>query len=332
VALSEIAYANFNKFITFYESSMNDHVTITVPATTANLGAGFDCLGAALSLYNKFTFTKTFTKTEETSPLEIRVTGLEAERVATDRSNLAYQAFCTVYQVLGQPVPGVAIDLELGIPLARGLGSSATALVGGLLGANYLAGQPLSLLEIQNLAIDLEGHPDNVVPALVGGCQLSATREDGTWEICDVPWLPEIIPVVAVPNFELSTAAARAVLPSSYSRGDAIFNVAHLGLLLRGLATGKEQWLRAALQDRIHQPYRQSLIVGYQEVRKIAIDQGAYGLVISGAGPTLLALTTQERSQTVGDAMAATWQKLGVEVEVHILKVEEKGATIQLDS
>ncbi len=312
---------------------MNDRITITVPATTANLGAGFDCLGAALSLYNKFTFIRldaeTSTKTEETSPLEIRVTGLEADRVTTDRSNLAYQAFCAVYQALGQPVPGVAIDLELGIPLARGLGSSATALIGGLLGANYLAGQPLSLLEIQNLAIDLEGHPDNVVPALVGGCRLSATREDGAWEICDVPWLPEIIPVVAVPNFELSTAAARAVLPNSYSRGDAIFNVAHGGLLLRGLATGKDSWLRAALQDRIHQPYRQSLIVGYQEVRKMAIDQGAYGLVISGAGPTLLALTNQDRSQAVGDAMAATWQNFGVEAEVHILKVEEKGATIQ---
>ncbi|NJL90654.1 MAG: homoserine kinase [Coleofasciculaceae cyanobacterium SM2_1_6] len=318
---------------------MNDRITITVPATTANLGAGFDCLGAALSLYNKFTFTRftridpeTSPKPEATNPLKIRVTGLEAARVATDSSNLAYQAFCAVYQFLGQPVPGVAIDLELGIPLARGLGSSATALVGGLLGANYLAGQPLSLLEIQNLAIDLEGHPDNVVPALVGGCRLSATREDGSWEICDVPWLPEIIPVVAVPNFELATAAARAVLPSTYSRSDAIFNVAHLGLLLRGLGTGKEPWLRAALQDRIHQPYRQSLIVGYQEVWKMAIDQGAYGLVISGAGPTLLALTNQEQAKPVGAAIATTWQNFGVEAEVHILKVEEKGATIQLDS
>lgn len=300
-------------------------ITITVPATTANLGAGFDCLGAALSLYNKFTFTLT----ESLDALKITVTGAEAARVNTDASNLAYQAFCAVYHALGKPVPGVAIDLELGIPLARGLGSSATALVGGLLGANYLAGNPLTRAAIQDLAIQLEGHPDNVVPALVGGCRLSATREDGTWEICDVPWLPEIVPVVAIPNFELSTATARAVLPSSYSRADTIFNVAHLGLLLRGLATGQATWLQTALQDRIHQPYRQSLIPGYEAVRQVAIAQGAYGLVISGAGPALLALTNSERAGAVGEAIAATWQQLNIQSEIHSLKIDHQGAIIQ---
>lgn len=302
--------------------------TITVPATTANLGAGFDCLGAALSLYNKFTFTLA-ESSDSLEFLKITVIGAEAARVTTDASNLAYQAFCAVYQALGKPVPGVTIDLELGIPLARGLGSSATALVGGLLGANYLAGNPLSVREIQDLAIQLEGHPDNVVPALVGGCRLSATKEDGTWEICDVPWLPEIVPVVAVPNFELSTAAARAVLPSTYSRGDAIFNVAHLGLLLRGLATGKTAWLEAALQDRIHQPYRQSLIPGYEAVRQAAIAQGAYGLVISGAGPALLALTDMEQAGAVGEAIASTWQDLKIQSEIHTLKIDHQGAVIQ---
>lgn len=302
-------------------------ITVIVPATTANLGAGFDCLGAALSLYNKFTFTLA-ESVDSPKALEITVTGAEAARVTTDATNLAYQAFCAVYQALGQPVPGVAIDLELGIPLARGLGSSATALVGGLLGANHLAGNPLSTTAIQDLAIQLEGHPDNVVPALVGGCRLSATKEDGNWEICDVPWLPEIVPVVVVPNFELSTAAARAVLPSSYSRGDAIFNVAHLGLLLRGLATGKPAWLETGLQDRIHQPYRQSLIPGYETIRQAAIAQGAYGLVISGAGPALLALTDAERAGAVGEAIASTWQNLDIKSEVHTLKIDHQGATI----
>lgn len=297
-------------------------VTITVPATTANLGAGFDCLGAALSLYNKFTFTPA-------ESLSIRVTGAEAARLAIDKTNLVYQAFCAVYQSVGRSVPGVAIDLDLGIPLARGLGSSATALVGGLLGANYLAGQPLTTLAIQDLAIQLEGHPDNVVPALLGGCRLSATRENGGWEICDVPWLPEIIPVVAVPNFELSTAAARAVLPTSYGRGDAVFNVAHLGLLLRGLATGKDAWLSTGLDDRIHQPYRQSLIPGYEAVRRAALDQGAYGLVISGAGPALLALTDGKYAEAVGEAIVAAWQELGIETEIHSLPVDHQGAVVE---
>ncbi len=305
-------------------------ITITAPATTANLGAGFDCLGAALSLYNKFTFTL-LESADSSEALKITVTGAEAARVTTDASNLAYQSFCAVYQALGKPVPGVAIDLELGIPLARGLGSSATALVGGLLGANYLAGSPLATAAIQDLAIQLEGHPDNVVPALVGGCRLSATKEDGTWEICDVPWLSEIIPVVVVPNFELSTAAARAVLPSTYSRGDAIFNVAHLGLLLRGLATGKASWLEAALQDRIHQPYRQSLIPGYEAIRQAAIAQGAYGLVISGAGPALLALTDSARAGAVGEAIATTWQNLNIQSEIHILKIDHQGAVSHHD-
>lgn len=305
-------------------------ITITVPATTANLGAGFDCLGAALSLYNKFTFTL-MESVDFPADLKITVTGTEAARVTTDNSNLAYQAFCAVYQALGKPVPGVAIDLELGIPLARGLGSSATALVGGLLGANYLAGNPLTITAIQDLAIQLEGHPDNVVPALVGGCRLSATKEDGTWEICDVPWLSEIIPVVVVPNFELSTAAARAVLPTSYSRGDAIFNIAHLAMFLRGLATGKPAWLETGLQDRIHQPYRQSLIPGYEAIRQAAIAQGAYGLVISGAGPSLLALTDAAHAGVVGEAIAATWQSLDIQSEIHILKIDHQGATIQID-
>jgi len=299
-------------------------ITISVPATTANLGAGFDCLGAALSLYNKFTFTPA-------QYLKITVTGSEADRVTTDTSNLAYQAFCAVYQALEKPVPGVAIALDLGIPLARGLGSSATAIVGGLLGGNSLAGNPLTAAAIQDLAIQLEGHPDNVVPALVGGCRLSATREDGSWEICDVPWLPEIVPVVGVPNFELSTAEARAVLPTSYSRGDAVFNMAHLGLLLRGLATGRKDWLETSLQDRIHQPYRQSLIPGYEEVRQAAIAQGAYGVVISGAGPSILALTDSARAGVVGDAIAATWQKLGIQTEIHTLQIDHQGAVIQVD-
>lgn len=306
-------------------------ITITVPATTANLGAGFDCLGAAFSLYNKFTFTLLET-IDASANLKITVTGAEAARVTTDATNLAYQAFSAVYQALGKPVPGVAIDLELGIPLARGLGSSATALVGGLLGANYLAGNPLSTTAIQDLAIQLEGHPDNVVPALVGGCRLSATKEDGAWEICDVPWLSEIIPVVVVPNFELSTAAARTVLPSTYSRGDAIFNVAHLGMFIRGLATGKPALLATGLQDRIHQPYRQSLIPGYGAIRQAAIAQGAYGLVISGAGPSLLALTDAAHAGAVGEAIVSLWQNLEIQSEIHILEIDHQGATIQVDS
>ncbi|MBD1870300.1 homoserine kinase [Cyanobacteria bacterium FACHB-471] len=306
---------------------MTNSVTVTVPATTANLGPGFDCIGAALSLYNQFRFSRL--SPNSSGELAIAVTGLDAEQVKTDNSNLAYQAFAKLYHHLEQPVPPVQIEIDLGVPLARGLGSSATAIVGGLLGANELAGTPLSQEKVMELAIALEGHPDNVVPALLGGCRLSASNADGNWTICDIPWHSDIIPVLAIPDFELSTSEARRVLPTSYSRADAIFNVAHLGLLLRGLETAKPGWLRTALQDRIHQPYRQTLIAGFEQVQSAAIAAGAYGLVISGAGPTLLALTNLDQAEAVEEAIANTWKSVGITVQVKELKLDERGAWVE---
>ncbi|MCX7592847.1 MAG: homoserine kinase [Fischerella sp.] len=297
-----------------------DSVSVTVPATTANLGPGFDCLGAALTLYNEFKFT-----THTQGKVIITVTGAEAERVQTDESNMLYQAFVKLYEYLGQTPPPVQIEINLGVPLARGLGSSATAIVGGLVGANLLAGEPLSLSQVMELAIAMEGHPDNVVPALVGGCRLAATS-NAAWEICEVPWCEDIVPIVAIPDFELSTKEARQVLPKEVSRADAIFNAAHLGLLLRGLETGRGDWLRAALQDKLHQPYRKALIKGYDAVNAAAVAAGAYGMVISGAGPTLLALTDIAHSEAVAIAMTTAWQSQGISPVVRSLKVDNQGA------
>jgi homoserine kinase len=237
----------------------------------------------------------------------------------------------------------VQIEIHLGVPLARGLGSSATAIVGGLVGANQLAGTPLDERQVMELAIALEGHPDNVVPALLGGCRLAArglgneplrhgeSREEeggsfGGWEICDVPWHRGVVPVVAIPDFELSTREARRVLPTEVSRADAIFNTAHLGLLLRGLETGRGDWLRAALQDRLHQPYRQVLIPGYEAVRSAAMAAGALGMVISGAGSTLLALVDASRAADVEVAMGEAWKQEGITAQVRSLSIDTQGA------
>jgi homoserine kinase len=295
-------------------------VSVKVPATTANLGAGFDCIGAALSLYNQFTFTLA-------EGLQITAQGAEADRVELGSQNLAYQAFVKVFDRLQRPVPGIKLEIDLEVPLARGLGSSATAIVGGLLGGNGIAGFPLSPAEIMEMAIAMEGHPDNVVPALIGGCRLAASYGE-KWEICDVPWHSAIVPVVAIPNFELSTAEARQVLPSTYSRADAVFNISHLALLMRGLETGNGQWVRAGLVDRIHQPYRQKLIKGYTEVEQAAVTAGAYGLVISGAGPTLLALVDESRASQVVQAMSEAWQIMGIEPIGQILQLDLVGAQI----
>ncbi|MGH8003041.1 MAG: homoserine kinase [Brasilonema sp.] len=327
--------------------SVISSVSVTVPATTANLGPGFDCIGAALTLYNEFQFTRT-----EQGEVKITVTGAEAEKVVTDESNLLYQAFVKFYQHIEETPPPIHIDIHLGVPLARGLGSSATAIVGGLVGANLLAGEPLSQLQVMELAIALEGHPDNVVPALLGGCRLAATglmnepqrrasalggeprllhlackeREEKSWEICDIPWHGNVVPVVAIPDFELSTKEARQVLPTEVSRADAIFNAAHLGLLLRGLESGRGDWLRAALQDRLHQPYRKALIRGYDAVHSAAVGAGAYGMVISGAGPTLLALTDNAYCEAVAQAMTAAWMEEDIKAEVRSLCVDTQGA------
>ncbi|HEY9725597.1 MAG TPA: homoserine kinase [Chroococcales cyanobacterium] len=307
-------------------------VTVTVPATTANLGPGFDCIGAALTLYNQFKFTRldlsSSGQEKETEVVRIAVTGAEADRVDTSADNLVYKAFSTFYQHLSQTPPPVQIEIELGVPLARGLGSSATAIVGGLVGANELAGKPLDTEAVMKLAIAMEGHPDNVVPALVGGCRLAATGEDvlKAWEICEIPWHSEIVPVVVIPDFELSTQQARSVLPAQISRADAIFNIAHLGLLVRGLEMGRGDWLQTALQDKLHQPYRQALIPGYDAVRSAALATGAYGMAISGAGPTLIALVNTASATTVAAAMVDAWKAQGTSAQEHVLKIDGQGA------
>ena len=296
---------------------------VIVPATTANLGVGFDCLGAALTMYNEFNFTSL----DREEDLIITVIGDEADKVSRDKSNLVYQSFLKVYEKIERTPPSVKIDIKLGVPFARGLGSSATAIVGGLMGANELAGKPLSEVEIRDMAIAIEGHPDNVVPAYLGNCRLSI-GEPGNWQICEIPWHSGVIPVVAIPNFELSTDEARKVLPTSISRSDAIFNISRMGLLLRGLATNNGEWLATALEDKLHQPYRKELIIGYDVVKEAAIASGAWGMVISGAGATLLALTNQENQANVVAAMEEAWQKKRVKAIVKALTLDTQGARL----
>ncbi len=298
-------------------------ITVSVPATTANLGVGFDCLGAALTMANEFQFAVV----EGGAKLKIIVEGDEADKVDMGENNLIYRSLLQLYQHLGKTPPNLEITIKLGVPLSRGLGSSATAIIAGLLGANYLAGNPLSQSEIMEMAIAIEGHPDNVVPALWGNCLLSV-EDAGKWQISSIPWHQEIIPVVAIPNFELSTQEARAVLPTEYSPRDAIFNISRMGLLIRALSTHNPEWLQTALADKLHQPYRQQLIMGYEQVQQAAITAGAYGMVISGAGPTLLALTNSGCVEQVVKSMGETWANMGIEADVRSLEINTSGAKL----
>lgn len=299
-------------------------VTVTVPATTANLGSGFDCLGAALTIYNRFTFTD---RGNDADKLQILVRGAEADRVDTGADNMIYQAFCRLYAEINRPVPAVTIEIDLGVALSRGLGSSATAIVGGIVGANDLAGRPLDTTALGNLATAIEGHPDNVIPALMGGFRLAVADGD-RWMVCALPWHEAIVPVVAIPDFELSTADSRRVLPETYSRSDAAFNATHVSLLVQGLAAGNGDWIRVGIDDRLHQSYRVALIAGYRAVEAAAIAAGAYGVAISGAGPTMLALCAPETVEAVTLAMDRTWRAEGITPDVRSVQLDYRGVQV----
>jgi homoserine kinase len=294
--------------------------TVTVPATTGNLGPGFDCLGAALSIFNTFEFA-------ETDEFKITATGSGADKVAKNKSNLVYQSLEKLYETIGQPKPVVSLNIQAQVPLSRGLGSSATAIIGGLVGGNLMAGEPLSVKEILQLAVEIEGHPDNVAPAMLGGCQLIATTRSNNWEYCSISWHKKVAIALAIPEFELSTTKARQVLPKQVTLKDAIFNASHLALLTQALATANGEFLETALQDKLHQPYRQSLIPNMEEVQRAAQQAGAYGSVISGAGPTLLALGSPDKVEAIASAMVNTWQALGTNATKKTVAIAQEGTT-----
>lgn len=256
-----------------------ESVTVRVPATTANLAAGFDSLGCALALYN----TLTFTRAEKLS-----FSG--CDEAYRNEDNLAYAAYRRVLSALGLPAEGVHIDIRAEIPVARGLGSSSALLAAGAMGANALHGSPLDRRELLTLCTELEGHPDNVAPALLGGLTASLMEGDRVLSV-SYEVHPALRFVALIPDFPLSTHAARAVLPASVPYADAVFNTSHAAVLPRAMALGDEALLAAALQDRLHQPYRRGLIPEYGAVEALAAENGCRAFCISGSGPTLLALT-----------------------------------------
>lgn len=300
--------------------------TVSVPATTANLGPGFDCLGVALQLHNTFRFCLL---DAPAGTVQIRAVGPDASSIRCDSDNLAYRAFASLYQHIDRPTPAVGVEIDIGYALGRGLGSSATAIVAGLLAANTLAESPLTRSQVLDLAIALEKHPDNVVPAMLGGAQLAVSASN-KWEICPIAWHESVLPVVVIPNFQLSTQKARAVLPERVERADAVFNVARLGLLLQGLAVGRGDWIGLGMEDRLHQPYRFPLVRGADAVLAALQAAGAYGTAISGAGPTLLALTKSDR--TIANRMAAAaiaaWRDAGVAASAFAIPIDWSGARL----
>lgn len=295
-------------------------ILVRVPATSANLGPGFDCVGVALGLFNEI----------RAEPLDepswsVSVHGHGAAQLASgSEPNLTAAAMQHLFaRVPGAPA-GVRLRLDNAIPFSSGLGSSAAARVGGLFCANELCGCPLTIDDLAGLAIELETHPDNITPALRGGLIVAVVERGAVRHVRFEP-PADLTAVLAVPDYGLPTPAARKLLPDGYTREDAVFNLSHAVLLVAGLITGDRAALRTAMDDRLHQPYRLPIIPGAAEVLQAARDAGALGAVLSGSGPALLALCDQG-DEAVGEAMRGTWHQRGVRTTIYRVPLEPRGA------
>ena len=295
-------------------------ITARVPATSANLGPGFDCFGVALEL-------RTDTTLAVGEPFSIAIQGEGANRIARDERNLAFRAVRTFYERIGREPPSFALTINSRIPLTGGLGSSSAGILGGLLAANVAAGRPMDADGILALAAELDGHPDNVAPALLGGLVVAVADPPRGPVTLSLPIPNELSAVVYVPTFTMPTKRARALLPPVVPRADAIFNAGRTALLVAALQTGQLDYLRIATQDRLHQPYRSKLFPALPTVIEAALAAGARGAALSGAGSAVLALATGRQTQ-IGQAMKDAALRRGVHGRWLAVDVARAGAEV----
>lgn len=291
---------------------------IQIPATSANLGAGFDALGLALTFYN-------YVEMEESDRIDIKSSdGLD---IPTDEKNLIYISAKDLFNVCGKKLDGLKLRQTNSIPMARGLGSSSACIIAGLVGANKMLGDPLTKDDLVDLSAQIEGHPDNTAPALLGGIVTAVF--DGR----KVHWVKQEVFtklkfVAVIPDFELKTEQARACLPKEIAHKDAVYNLSRAALFSASLLTGKFENLRTAVDDKLHQPYRMELIPHCRDVFDIAYTHGAYGAYISGAGPTIMAIVDESNTYFAGkmkfsldNAGLSGWQ-------VHEFRIDNEGTKI----
>lgn len=296
-------------------------VKISVPATSANLGPGFDCLGLALNLHNHVTFTAVSEPT-----LKITATGTDAHKVTTDETNLVYQCAEIIFEKVGKRPSGLIIEQKNNIPVGSGLGSSSTAVLAGMLGANELLERPFTQEQILQFATEKEGHPDNVAPALYGGLVLGVAHDDQLHiEQIDIP---QQTVVIVLPDFHLLTSEARSALPKTVSLHDAIFNASRTPLVVRALETADYDLLAIAMQDKLHQPYRIPLIPGMATAFSTGKLAGAKALAISGAGPSIIAFA-ENGHEKIAEMLTAVFTEADLKSRTWILNIDVMGAQIR---
>jgi homoserine kinase len=296
--------------MTLDHTSMTDTASVRVPATSANLGPGFDCLGLALDLWGTITLERRGPVPAGDDPM----------------GSMAMAAARRFFEKIGHKTGALAASYSGAIPIARGLGASAVARVGGLIAANELAGRPLSRDELLVIAADLEGHADNAAPAIFGGLQVSIVEGDRVLHTA-APLPAGLLAVLFVPEFRIATKDARRVLPASLSRADAVHNIGRAALLVAAMARGRFDLLNAATQDRLHQPARSALFPAMGAIFEAALAAGAHAAYLSGSGSTLCALATAN-AQGIADAMAEAARAREVAGETIITRPTETGAEV----
>lgn len=288
-------------------------IKVSVPATSANMGPGFDCLGIALSLYLRVSISKAETLCFE-----------GCDDVFKTSDNLIYQSFCYIFDKQLLPIPSVRFHIESDISSTRGLGSSAACIVAGLFAGNAWLGYPYSKDALFAMATKIEGHPDNVAPAIYGGMTASFMDSD----------LPSVVKFEIderfqfgawIPHFTLSTAKARSVLPKQVQYEDVVYNISRVAVLGKALETFQGEVVAKAMKDCIHQPYRQNLIPQYEEIDQFSRRHGALAVYLSGAGPTLMVVSDQDgvlEDIANHENFSPTWQ-------FHILQTDQIGVQIK---
>lgn len=294
---------------------------IKVPATSANMGPGFDSIGVALELYNHLWFE------EIEQGVEIIVKKEHEIKIPTDKNNLIYRTMVDFFAETGNVMPGVRLIQKDDIPMVRGLGSSAACIVAGLLAANHMSGCHYSREQLAQIAAKIEGHPDNSNPALFGGMVVGALDHNEMRHVkLDLP--KDLVFAIMVPDFPVSTEDSRKVLPDMYTKADAIFNASRAALLVASIYAGNYENLAMAMQDRIHQPYRSQLIPDMDRIFKAAKNYGALATYLSGAGSTLMAVLTDDKAEVFQQKMAAYLKAIPNEWQLTLLKPDTKGAQL----
>ena len=301
-------------------------VRIRVPGTSANLGPGFDTLGLACTIYNELELSL-----NRTGNLTIEMSGEGHNNIPRDERNIVWRSVKYLLERAEKEREFIGGTLRMSnrIPLSRGLGSSAAAIVAGLKAANVLLNNPFNRHELLQFATDIEGHPDNVAPAIYGGITINTVTGS---EVECFTFLPKLWLrlIVMVPNFYLSTKAAREVLPKEITRAEAVFNIGHASMLIAALMKGADKFLKNAFEDVLHQPHRASLIPGMFDIIKAAKEAGAYGAALSGAGPCLIAFAPEDRDtiDRISKAMQQKFAEYDVTAYPLHLRLDTKGARV----